>query len=54
LHDAIFAEPGLAARNAARDSRRGNEEIRLPMTPVTAPTKNLIRAAMVHAGLVNQ
>jgi 4-hydroxy-tetrahydrodipicolinate synthase len=32
---------------------RGNEEIRLPMLPVTEPTKALIRKAMVHAGLLN-
>jgi len=55
LHDAIFAEPGLAgAKCGLALLGRGNEEIRLPMTPVTAPTKDLIRAAMVHAGLVNQ
>jgi 4-hydroxy-tetrahydrodipicolinate synthase len=54
LHDAIFAEPGLAgAKCGLALLGRGNEEIRLPMLPVTEPTKALIRDAMVHAGLLN-
>lgn len=54
LHDAIFTEPGLAgAKCGLALLGRGNEEIRLPMMPVTEPTKALIRQAMVHAGLLN-
>ena len=54
LHDAIFVEPGLAgAKCGLALLGRGGEEIRLPMLPVTAPTKAAIRKAMVHAGLVN-
>ena len=54
LHDAIFMEPGLAgAKCGLALLGRGNEEIRLPMTPVTEPTKDAIRKAMVHAGLLN-
>ena len=54
LHDAIFMEPGLAgAKCGLSILNRGNEEIRLPMLPVTAPTRAAIHAAMVHAGLIN-
>ncbi len=54
LHDAIFYEPGLAgAKCGLALLGRGNEEIRLPMMPVTPPTKSAIRSAMVHAGLLN-
>ena len=54
LHDAIFLEPGLAgAKCGLALLGRGNGEIRLPMLPVTEPTKGAIRTAMIHAGLVN-
>ena len=54
LHDAIFKEPGLAgAKCGLSILGRGTEEIRLPMLPVTPPTKEVIRAALVHAGLLN-
>jgi 4-hydroxy-tetrahydrodipicolinate synthase len=54
LHDAIFLEPGLAgAKCGLALLGRGNEEIRLPMLPVTEPTKGVIRKAMIHAGLLN-
>ena len=54
LHDAIFREPGLAgAKCGLSILDRGNEEIRLPMLPVTPPTRAAIQAAMVHAGLIN-
>jgi 4-hydroxy-tetrahydrodipicolinate synthase len=54
LHDAVFAEPGLAgAKCGLALLGRGNEEIRLPMLPVTPPTKDVIRKAMIHAGLLN-
>ena len=54
LHDAVFMEPGLAGAKAGLSLLgRGTEEIRLPMLPVSPPTKAAIRAAMVHAGLLN-
>ena len=54
LHDAIFAEPGLCgAKHGLSLLGRGAEEIRLPLLPVTEPTRARIRAAMVHAGLLN-
>ena len=55
LHDAIFREPGLAgAKHGLKLLGRMNEEIRLPLLPVQQEaTKAAIRAAMVHAGLLN-
>jgi 4-hydroxy-tetrahydrodipicolinate synthase len=54
LHDAIFLEPGLAgAKCGLALLGRGNEEVRLPLLPVTEPTKGVIRKAMIHAGLIN-
>src|SRR5215217_3086774 len=53
LHDAIFLEAGLAgAKCGLALLGRGNEEIRLPMLPVTDATKGVIRKAMIHAGLL--
>jgi 4-hydroxy-tetrahydrodipicolinate synthase len=54
LHDAIFKEPGLAgAKHGLKLLGRLEEEIRLPLMPVTAPTGKVIRDAMVYAGLIN-
>jgi 4-hydroxy-tetrahydrodipicolinate synthase len=55
LHDAVFKEPGLAgAKHGLSLLGRMNEDIRLPMLPVQQDsTKQAIRAAMVHAGLLN-
>ncbi len=54
LHDAIFKEPGLAgAKHGLKLLGRLEEEVRLPLMPVTAPTGKVIREAMVHAGLIN-
>jgi 4-hydroxy-tetrahydrodipicolinate synthase len=54
LHAAIFLEPGVAGAKAGLTLLdRGNEDVRLPLLPVTAPTKTAIRKAMVHAGLLN-
>lgn len=54
LHEAIFLEPGLAgAKYGLSLLGRGNEEVRLPLVGLTQPTKDAIRAAMVHAGLIN-
>jgi 4-hydroxy-tetrahydrodipicolinate synthase len=54
LHDAIFREPGLAgAKHGLSLLGRVAEEVRLPLVTVTAPTGEIIRKAMVHAGLIN-
>jgi 4-hydroxy-tetrahydrodipicolinate synthase len=54
LHDAIFREPGLAgAKHGLKLLGRDEEEVRLPLMPVTPPTGQVIRDAMVHAGLLN-
>src|SRR4051812_33115087 len=54
LHDAIFREPGLAgAKHGLKLLGRVEEEVRLPLVPVTPPTGQVIREAMVHAGLLN-
>ncbi len=54
LHDAVFKEPGLAgAKHGLKLLGRLEEEIRLPMMPVTPPTGKVIRDAMVYAGLLN-
>ena len=54
LHDAIFKEPGLAgAKHGLKLLGRLEEEVRLPLMPVTPPTGKVIRDAMVHAGLIN-
>jgi 4-hydroxy-tetrahydrodipicolinate synthase len=54
LHAAIFLEPGLSgAKCGLAMLGRGTEDVRLPLLPVTPPTKAIIRKAMVHAGLLN-
>ncbi|MBD3788476.1 MAG: 4-hydroxy-tetrahydrodipicolinate synthase, partial [Sphingomonadales bacterium] len=54
LHEAIFLEPGLAgAKYGLSLLGRCSEEVRLPLVGLTDPTKDRIRAAMVHAGLIN-
>jgi 4-hydroxy-tetrahydrodipicolinate synthase len=54
LHDAIFKEPGLAgAKHGLKRLGRIEEELRLPLIPVTPATGEVIRSAMVHAGLLN-
>jgi len=54
LDQAIFVEPGLAGAKAGLALLgRGNEEVRLPLVPVTAATKAIIKSAMLHAGLIN-
>jgi 4-hydroxy-tetrahydrodipicolinate synthase len=54
LHEAIFLEPGLAGAKYGM-SLLGlcSPEVRLPLVGVTDGTKDAIRAAMVHAGLLN-
>lgn len=54
LHDAVFKEPGLAgAKHGLKLLGRIEEEVRLPLVPVTAATGKVIREAMVFAGLLN-
>jgi len=54
LHTAIFVEPGLAgAKHGLSILGRCSEEVRSPLLPVTASVGAQIRAAMVHAGLIN-
>lgn len=53
LHIAIFLEPGLVgAKYALSRLGRCSEAVRLPLVPLTAPTRARIDAAMAHAGLV--
>lgn len=54
LHQAIFTEPGLCGVKYAM-SQLGlcSEELRLPLTAVTEPTRAKLDAAMRHAGLMN-
>lgn len=53
LHVAIFIEPGLVGVKYAM-SRLGlcDERVRLPLTPLSDPTRRLIDAALKHAGLL--
>ncbi len=54
LHDAVFKEPGVAgAKHGLGLLGRLEEEVRLPLMPVTPSTGKIIRSAMVHAGLIN-
>jgi 4-hydroxy-tetrahydrodipicolinate synthase len=54
LHEAIFLEPGVAgAKHALSLLGRCSEEVRSPLLPPSDRTKAAIRAAMVHAGLLN-
>lgn len=53
LHEAIFLEPGLAgAKYGLSLLGRCANEARLPLLPVTEPVAARIRAAMVHAGVL--
>ena len=54
LHTAIFVEPGLVgAKYGLSVLGRCSEEVRSPLVPLTGPAQAQIRAAMVHAGLIN-
>jgi len=54
LHHAIFMEPGLAGAKCGLNLLgRGNEEVRLPLLPVSPATKAANKSAMVHAALLN-
>ena len=54
LHEAIFLEPGVAgAKYALSLLGRCSEEVRSPLLTPTDRVREAIRAAMVHAGLLN-
>jgi 4-hydroxy-tetrahydrodipicolinate synthase len=54
LHEAIFIEPGLAgAKYGLSLLGRCSDEVRLPLVGLTDGTKDRIKAAMRHAGLIN-
>ena len=54
LHTAIFLEPGLAgAKYGLSLLGKCPNDIRLPLVPVSSAVEEQIRAAMVHAGLLN-
>jgi len=54
LHEAVFTEPGLVGAKYGM-SLLGlcSDEVRSPLTGLTDVTKEKIRVAMVHAGLLN-
>ena len=54
LHEAVFTEPGVAGAKYGM-SLLGlcSDEVRSPLTTLTDGTKEKIRRAMVHAGLLN-
>ena len=54
LHQAIFAEPGVCgAKYGLSLLGHCRDEVRSPLVGLTDATKDRIRAAMVHAGLLN-
>ena len=53
LHKAIFTEPGLVgAKYAMRKLGLCKDEVRLPLTPLSEPTKEKINSALKHADLI--
>jgi len=54
LHAAIFLEPGVSgAKHGLSLLGRCEEKVRLPLLPVSPATGAAIKAAMVHAGVLN-
>ena len=54
LHKAIFTEPGLVGvKFAMSELGLCSDEVRLPLMPLSDRTKQLVRSAMRHAGLIN-
>ncbi|RDC73803.1 4-hydroxy-tetrahydrodipicolinate synthase [Rhodovulum sp. 12E13] len=54
LHEAIFLEPGVAgAKHGLALLGKCSDEVRLPLTGVTAPVQARIADAMRHAGVLN-
>ncbi|MEY3552867.1 MAG: hypothetical protein RL735_1215 [Pseudomonadota bacterium] len=53
LHEAIFKEPGVAgAKYGLSLLGKVRDEVRMPLLSVTEPTRAIIRAAMIHAGVI--
>ena len=54
LHKAIFTEPGLVGvKFAMSELGLCSDEVRLPLTPLSDRTKQLVRSALRHVGLIN-
>jgi len=54
LHDSLFVETNPSpVKYAASVLGLMQEDVRLPLIPVTEGTRKVVRSAMVHAGLVN-
>jgi 4-hydroxy-tetrahydrodipicolinate synthase len=54
LHSGVFTEAGVTgAKYGLSLLNKVSEEVRLPLVPSTEGTKKIIRAAMVHAGILN-
>ncbi len=54
LHHAIFIEPGVAGAKAGLAALdRIDDEVRLPLVQVSDETREMIRSAMRHAGVLN-
>lgn len=54
LHNSLFVETNPSpVKYAATVLGLMQEDVRLPLLPVSEPTKKIVRSAMVHAGLVN-
>jgi 4-hydroxy-tetrahydrodipicolinate synthase len=54
LHAALFLEPNPSGiKYAMSVIGKMSDEVRLPLVKVSAPTQGKIRAAMIHAGLIN-
>jgi len=54
LHVALFLEPNpTGIKYALSVIGKMREDVRLPLVKVSLPTEEKIRAAMVHAGLIN-
>ena len=54
LHEAVFAEPGVAgAKYGVSVLGRCREELRLPMMPLTEAVKEQVRIAMRGAGILD-
>ena len=54
LHVALFLEPNpTGIKYAMSVIGKMREDVRLPLVKVSLPTEEKIRAAMVHAGLIN-
>ena len=54
LHSALFVEPSPAGPKYALSLMgRTSDEVRLPMVPLSAPARALVRQAMAHAGVID-